>query len=147
MSLIWPEPRPATEGEVVRETALEAPGASVTLALPDWAKVAEPSWFGPRTTSVAVRVMELTFRTVKTLVIVWGEATRPRLIESESTLPVAEEPGVTAKWLESLSTVTEFPPVVRPSVNDADVMRVKPPTARTAARATIEQTRSVRDLT
>ncbi len=140
-------PRPASEGEVVRETELEAPGASVTLALPDWAKVAEESWPGPRTTRVAVRLTELTFRTVKTLVTVWGEATKPRSIESDSTFPVASLPGVTAKWLESLSTVKELPPVVRPSVKDADVIRVRPPMARTAARATIDAMRRVRVLT
>ena len=57
-------------------TSAEAPGASVTLALPDWAKVAEESWPGPSTTSgvssfearpgvrlVVIRVMARSFLT------------------------------------------------------------------------------------
>ena len=90
----------AFAAEVVSETELEAPGASVALAAPDVENVAVATW-APTKESEAVFGLALTLRTVKTPVTVVGASTSPRSIARLSMPPVAFGPGVTEKWLES----------------------------------------------
>ena len=67
-SLKVPAPRPATVGEVVTVTVVEAPAASVAVAVPVLANTAETIWLGPLRVSTAVRLCAEMFLTVNTLV-------------------------------------------------------------------------------
>ena len=101
-----PTPRPATVAEVVTDSVVEAPAASVTEPLPLEAKTADETCETEESVSVAVRVAPLTFVIRKTFEKVRADGTVPRSIDRLSTSPPAtafevpgctSEPGVTEK--------------------------------------------------
>jgi hypothetical protein len=94
-----PLPWPATVGDVVTLSVVDAPAASVTEVDPDDANTAEEICETPARASVAVCVDPDTFVILKTDVNVRADGTVPNESESESTLPLAiaaEVPACTA---------------------------------------------------
>jgi len=75
--------------EVVTESVVDAPAASVAVVEPDDANATETICGTEDSVSVAVAVELLTFLIVKTLVKVRADGTVPNASESESTFPDA----------------------------------------------------------
>jgi hypothetical protein len=134
-SLSVPDPRPATVGEVVTETVVEAPAASVAVVVPEEANCTDTIWAGSDGVRTAVALELPTLVTRKTLVKVRAEGTVPKSSESESTLPLATGVAVpawtapaaaTEKWLESWSTPRLLEGTAVWAVNAADVKRADP---------------------
>src|SRR3954466_11631765 len=94
-----PIPRPATVGELVTLTVVEAPAASVTEVPPLAARKMDETCGTLDSERIAVRAAPLTFVTRKTEVNVRADATVPKSSASESTFPLAMVPfnGVTEK--------------------------------------------------
>jgi hypothetical protein len=104
-----PDPCPATVFDVVTETVVDAPAASVADVVPEEAKTIAEISGTEESVIVAVCVELETFFTVKTLVNVRADGTVPSASESEFTFPEAigvlvptwtADPGVAEKWLE-----------------------------------------------
>jgi hypothetical protein len=96
--------------DVVTDSVVDAPGASVAVVEPDEANAIDVISGTEDIVSVAVADALPTFFTVKRFVNVRADGTVPKTSESESTLPDATGvdvpawtalPGVTEKWLES----------------------------------------------
>jgi hypothetical protein len=84
-----PLPWPATVLDVVTESVVDAPAASVAVVEPEEAKATEAISGAEERLIVAVCVEALTFLIVKTFVNVRADGTVPNASESESTLPEA----------------------------------------------------------
>jgi hypothetical protein len=84
-----PVPRPATVDEVVTESVVDAPGASVAVVEPEEANCAETICAIDESAMVAVADELPTFVIRKTLVKVRADGTTPKSRLSESTLPLA----------------------------------------------------------
>ena len=86
-----PVPRPATVGDVVTVTVVDAPAPSMAEPEPLEANTADVTWGTPETVSVAVWAAPLTFVTRNTLVNARADGTVPKSSDMTSTLPLATE--------------------------------------------------------